>query len=259
VGGPKDPKQLIKAPTLEETMGRKNTVAVASLVTLGAFLFVSLGGLAGATTPAEAVSCTPPPPPALTLATVGAGISSFSYTCGGLTFSNFEAIDAGGSTALPINLVAAAVTGNRVDLSLNPNLGGPSVKDIDLYFMVSGGLSGIDLAVGGLNSTIVERACVSPIDKTSANNCTGGLANQLAALANFSGALPVSQTFGPVQTAFIFKDINKGLDGGLTSIDESFLSSVPEPGSLLLFGTSLASIGGLFRRWRLRHAGSALA
>jgi hypothetical protein len=48
------------------------------------------------------------------------------------------------------------VNGNRVDLSLNSNLGGPSGKDIDLYSMVTGGLSGIDVAVGGLNFTIVE-------------------------------------------------------------------------------------------------------
>jgi hypothetical protein len=173
--------------------------------------------------PLPATPCAAPPPPALPVAVVGAGTSFFSYACGGLTFSNFMAIDAGGATGLPINLVGATSdnTGTRrVDLSFNPDLGGSSVTDIAFYFTVAGRTNGIDVAVGGDRATITERACKTAIDVTGANSCTGGLGNRLAVLTNFSGQSSAAQSFGAagvVSPVFSLKDINTGLDGALTT------------------------------------------
>lgn len=103
--------------------------------------------------PGSAIPSAASPPPALPVAVVGAGTSSFSYACGGLTFSNFTAAG-----------------------------GGSSVKDVDFYFTVTGGIGGIGLPVGGDRATITERACKTALDVTGANSCTGGLVTSSALL-----------------------------------------------------------------------------
>jgi len=99
-------------------MGKKiaRVISHAGAMVMGTLL------LAG---PASAIPCAAPPPPALPVAVVGAGTSSFSYACGGLTFSNFTAIDAGGATGLPMNLAGATsdnAGARRVDLLMLVNV-----------------------------------------------------------------------------------------------------------------------------------------
>jgi hypothetical protein len=176
---------------------------------------------------------------------IGAGaISSCSF--GGLTFSNFAAVNAG---AVPSPLVIAVTfttdASGNILVSFNPNLTSP-VQDLWFFFTVSGGINAIDLAVGGLNATINETACsvliplnsgICPSANILANiNATTGN----TAIGNFPGGTAVS----PV---FIFKDINVQTGGSLTNFQQSF-HPVPEPGTLALFGSGLLSIAGLIRR-----------
>src|SRR5207248_8525356 len=113
---------------------------------------------------ASPLDCPAPPPPAQIVATIGAGVSAFNFTCGGLTFNNFSAVDFGNSTGTPVMFGSAtfdSATGEVV-LAFNPNLINPlAFQDFHFFFQVTGGVSGVDLGVGGTSATITERVCSS--------------------------------------------------------------------------------------------------
>jgi hypothetical protein len=207
-------------------------------MTLKAKMIFTLGLLTAAVASATPVSCGASPPPAQTVDTYpAAGPSGYTFSCGGLTFSNFEVVDAGSTLPAIMNLVSAVHDSalNTVVLNFNPNLFAwpQQVEDIHFYFQVSGGIDGIDLAVGGSNSVISERACSTAINRSGGNNCTGGLPNQLAALTNFSGNSDVTSMFAGglyVSPVYIYKDIlvdgRRSLTGAeLTSFSQSFHTS----------------------------------
>jgi hypothetical protein len=180
------------------------------------------------------------------------GPSGVSFSCGLLTFTNFEAVDAGARTPIVVNLVTASwdPATQWVFLNFNPNLAAPgapnmpSVQDIWFYFDVIGPLGGVDLAVGGTGSTITERVCGSGVDRNGANLCVGG--NQLAVMTAGSEQSR-SVDFGRVVSqASIFKDINVR-EGELTSFTQSF-HAVPEPASIVLIGAGLVGIAWLRKR-----------
>lgn len=226
--------------------------------------FLGIAAIGSATT----VSCGATPPSQV-VATVGAGPSSYSFSCDGLTFSNFTAVDAGGTTGLPVDLVSATydtVTG-EVDLNFNPfmyNSVTTPLLDMWFYYQVSGPIYGLDLSNGGVGPTsISEIGCSTPIDTVHGNGCSGqdathnyvlGSVNLIASSQSgvvFNGGNPVTN---PV---YIFKDIVVGSspvtysDAHLTSFGQSFHTSVvPEPVTFSLMGVGLLGLGLLRKRIR---------
>ena len=89
--------------------------------------------------------------------------NSFSFTCGQLTFSNFEVVDPNGDAIGTVDINGGtydSATG-AVDLNLNPNL--QASQDEGFLFEVTGGVTQLDLSVGGNDATVTERACSTPI------------------------------------------------------------------------------------------------
>jgi hypothetical protein len=189
--------------------------------------------------------------------------ASTVITCGGLTFSNFEVTNATGGAAGIIDILAGSdydsVTGAAY-LNFNPNLGGAN-EDEQFLFSVTGGLSQIDLSVGGNNATVTERACANPIALTGdlaflcANSDGTASVSPLGQITVASGApdQPVfSGPFTNTSPVYIFKDIETGANGQLSEFTQSFDpgSSTPEPLSMVLLGSGLLGLGLLRRRSR---------
>jgi PEP-CTERM motif len=222
---------------------------------------LALAGVAGAAT----VTCPAPPNGGVPADVIGLTIS-----CGGLTFSNFNVIPAGGfrSGVTPtVDLVTVDFSGGSVNLNLNPNMTAPSgSQDIHFYYQVSGPATGVDLALGGVNATVIERVCSQPIASSGAmaNTCPSG--SSLANFVAFStppGPNTASVTFpsGSGSSFYVYKDLGVTAGqlspggGALTSFTQSWETGggggqVPEPASMLLIGSGFIALGMLRRRVR---------
>jgi hypothetical protein len=193
-----------------------------------------------------------------TLISITAGGASPTIICDGLIFSNFSLVNLSGTTAghLDINNVTFDNATNVVVLNENPNLGAAGHED--LLFTVSGPLNGIDLSVGGTVATVTERACGNPIPVTGilANLCTNTgqtiSASPLGQLTVHSGdpSQPLVVSFATTSPVYIFKDIGTATGGGLSTLNESFHSAVPEPATMALSGFALIGLGLVRRRPR---------
>jgi len=211
---------------------------------------------------ANPIPCTP-----TGLGAGGAVNSSTVITCGVLTFDDFEIVNATGvGNPSVIDLLGTptydSLTGDAI-LNFNPNLSG--IMDDEFAFAVWGGISQIEMSVGGSDGTIFEEACANPVPTSGillglcTNSAGSSSVPPLGSITVSSGTLdqPIfSAGFAETSPVYIFKNINE--DGGLLSeFNQGFNpiavpgpTTVPEPVVVVPFGAGLLALGLLHRRAR---------
>lgn len=189
----------------------------------------------------------------------GAVDTSTVVTCGGLTFDNFSVANPTNGAPGIIDLIGTpeydSGTGEAF-LNFNPNLSGNG--DEEFSFAVLGGISQIDMSVGGSDATIFEEACANPVPTTGdlVGLCTDAAGTEsvspLGSITVGSGEADqpiLSPVFATTSPIYIFKNISE--DGGLLSeFSQSFNPGTPEPVSMILLGSGLLGLGLLRRRSR---------
>jgi hypothetical protein len=178
--------------------------------------------------------------------------SSTVITCGdGLTFDNF-AVDNPTGTNNPgtVDVLSASydsVTG-AAELSFNPNL--QASQDDEFLFEVWGGITSINMEVGGQNSSIQETACSMAFSTVMPGYCpTTNTLGQITVASNTPNQPVYSTPFVDTNPVYIFKNINTQADGQLSEFTQSFeTTTTPEPLSMILLGSGLLGIGLLRRR-----------
>jgi len=182
------------------------------------------------------------------------------------TFSNFSY-----STAGTNHMPASSITVNPIDTPFNPgflfnapwgvqagetqdsligftvsvNPGGNLIKDLSLFMFGAG-------VLGTGQVSVAETYCAGD---TFANGCANGTTGSLLTLLNSNTSILIANvTFdNPVSVVDVVKDITLlgGSDGSaaLVSGVQNQFSEVPEPGSLMLFGSGIAGLAGVLRRY----------
>jgi hypothetical protein len=213
------------------------------------------------------------------LVVLACGLSAFGSDCivntydnyvgtscgiGDKTFSNF-----GYSTAGTNQLPASSITVNPITTQYNPgflfnapwgvqagqtqdslisftvnvNPGGNDINDLSLYMLGAG-------VLGTGQVSVAETYCAGD---TFADLCAHGTEGTLLTILNSgTSILHASASFGPVSVVDVVKDIellggSNGSAALVSGVGNQF-SEVPEPGSLVLFGSGIVGLAGMIRR-----------
>jgi hypothetical protein len=171
------------------------------------------------------------------------------FTCGALTFDQFQLSPTGGLAGAQLNIgsINTGVNGDEVDLEFQVAGVSSNVGDLLMFYRVTGGVNQIDLHFqAGVsdtgNITIIDTACDVPF---ALGICQG---TQLATITGISNGNPVgisSPFFTTTGTVFMKKDVQYNGDS-LSDFVQS--QTTPEPMSFLLFGGGLLAVGLLRRR-----------
>jgi hypothetical protein len=204
-----------------------------------------LVGWAAAPSRAEAISC-------LNVSNVML-LPTAGCDFGGLTFSNFNASGSAGFTAATVGLgPSSTATPTNVNLvyqlSTTPGVG---PGDVLLSYAVTAGpglkLTGIDLTNDAITGPVVIGEVACRVMFSPSGTCAP--ADRLAALTAGVGQSMNGLFTSPVDFMFLHKDIDVGVGGFISDFSNSHdISPVPEPTTLLLFGSMLTGVGLVWRR-----------
>ena len=190
---------------------------------------------------------------------VTVGGTSPTFTCGALTFDNFELLNPAGGAVGVVDILGAQYdsTTGAVDVQLIPHL--LANQDEQLMFQVWGGVVQFLMSVGGQNATVTERACANPIPTSGplaflCTDSTGTMVvlplGQITVASNTPSQPVFSAPFSTTSPVYIFKDIQAGAGGALSEFTQGFeppatATLVIDPGSGSP-GTSLTVTGSGF-------------
>jgi PEP-CTERM motif-containing protein len=183
---------------------------------------------------------------------------------GGLTFSDFRVSGSAGFSAATVGLGSSS-TASPTNVNLIYQLSttpGAGPGDVLLSYAVKAAagllITGIDLTNDAIMGpvTIGELACRVAFSPSG----TCAPADRLAALVAGVGERKEALFASPVDFVFLHKDINVGVGGFISDFSNSHsLEPVPEPGTLLLLGSTLAGLGAALRRHRHHRSQNTLS
>lgn len=145
--------------------------------------------------------------------------------------------------AAPWNAVGNQTQDSLIGFTVHDN-SGPNIIDLSLYMF--GGAT-----LGNGFASVSETYCAGD---TFADLCAHGTEGTLSTyLGNGLSKLHDSVSFSGVQVVDVVKDVELlgGGNGGfavLSGVENQF-SEVPEPGSMVLFGSGIIGLAGVARRW----------